>query len=377
MAIQQRNQASNVDDQLRRRTEEALNRTYRAGTNYQTIFRDDLDFEIPMWKCAEGRHTIDVMPFIAGPDMPIDMATRKSQAPEGERAYVLIVGMHRNVGGNNNYACLAWYGQPCPLCKKRQELIANDEPLPNEVKTTVKAIYNIICLDSQAEYDKGIQIWDAPARSTEEEWRELMLGGSGGAIVFADLKMGKSIGFARKGKGQKDTRYTGHQFLDRQQPYGDEMYEEALSLDQLIYIPTPDEMWEAFMSGTGAEEHHSSGSGGRSSSVQVPRKFAAPQPEEQTATERPAPAGPRRFAPKTSVPEASEPSEVSDVSTGDCPHGHIFGKDVNNNLPDCNTCVKWEVCVQAEAQNSDQQRASAPPIKNPPGRSIIRRGIKR
>jgi hypothetical protein len=246
-------------DKLRSGVEKNQERSYKtkdSSGRFKSIFKN-LDGK-SLWKCGEGDHVIDIIPFITGENNPND-------APD-EGAYVLDLWVHYGVGVNDDsYVCMnltgGWH-KPCPICEHVSKLAkrgASDEEL-RKFKAKRRAIYNIVCYDSSQEEDKGIQIWDSPHYMTERQILEIAkIARTGKRIHFADPDRGKSIAFAKKGKGVH-TRYEGMRLQDRDEPIPDDILESAYTLDELIHLPSYEEVAVAFYGDTASDEETGSSS---------------------------------------------------------------------------------------------------------------------
>ena len=89
-------------DRMKRR-KGSLGKRHKAGTKQSgsripTIFdKTKIPAGIEFWKCAEGDHIIDIIPFEAGPDMPFD-ERNQPVSDEGDIDYVLDLFVHMKIG---------------------------------------------------------------------------------------------------------------------------------------------------------------------------------------------------------------------------------------------------------------------------------------
>lgn len=362
-----------MKESLLKKTQDSYDHRDDTGM-FKDIFRDDIE-GLLKWNCKPNQHLIDIIPYQAGDKDP----TRK----EGEWTYVLEVPVHGNVGVNqDSYLCLARYlRQPCPICEYREKLRNQDDYDEEEVKKLYpirRVIYNIICYDDTKEEAKGIQVWLVAHFFMEKKLMAIAKmparGSSGGGYVsFSDPEEGRSIQFERKG-GKNNTEYLGHQFVAREgYTITNEILEQAFPLDQIIHIPTYEEVQKTFFVDTGGE-----------------LESEEQQPETtQIEGEEPEPQPPsRRFRGSAPIPiekEVEKPSTVRDkgvktpAKTGPkCPHGGEFGKDCEE-LSECGKCEVWDDCSplkdKIRADEAEKRKEKEPPLK-PTGRSplIGRRG---
>lgn len=236
---------------LLKRTEEAHQRINEYG-KFGRFYAAPKGSSAPLkiWKCKEGEHIIDIIPFLAGP--------KHHQVREGEPTYLLDIWVHQKVGmDENDIVCLARnYNEPCPICEylnaKRLE-----KDLTEEAEDALKALnpkrrclYNVICYDSTREEDRGVQLWEVAHFLFEKKILSVARNPRGGGFVpFSSPDNGKSIYFEREGSGVTNTQYLGHKFIERQTAITDESLEEAYILDELITKFPYEEIKEMFLGG--------------------------------------------------------------------------------------------------------------------------------
>jgi hypothetical protein len=154
---------------LLKRTEEAHQRINEYG-KFGRFYVARGEKPLKIWKCKEGEHIIDIIPFLAG-------ATHH-QVREGEPTYLLDIWVHQKVGmDENDVVCLARnYNEPCPICeyinaqRLKKDLGEDAEEALKAFNPKRRCLYNIVCSDSTREEDRGVQLVDSfpsPARITE------------------------------------------------------------------------------------------------------------------------------------------------------------------------------------------------------------------
>jgi hypothetical protein len=345
------------------------------------FFKGDLQ-EVNYWNCEEGDHDIDVIPYIAGPNDP--------HKEEGEWTYVLEVFEHRDVGGEEGKSMiclLKTFGLPCPICEHRQQLVKEeaDEDVIKALRTSKypRSIYNVVVYDTEKEEDKGVQVFHTShwlmerhmVKLAESNRRDIELGHPAFKF-FADPDEGYSIRFTRTGKSQ-NTQFLAHQLVERNYVISDEILEQAYQLDQLIHVPTYEEVYEAYWNekypGDGEESEASatraprgeSRRGGRREQVQgeseeggevdyTPPKQqrtaggkgrgrgGASSPPATTRATRGAAKG-RGAPPKRGKQKQEEPAPEEEERS--CPGGGEFGVSAYE-LPHCEKCDIWEPCYE-------------------------------
>jgi len=224
--------------------------TPAKSTAFPTIFlKNKIPAGVEFFRCKEGNHIVDILPWEAGPDMPLDESGVNPITEEGELDYVLDVFVHQNVGNMKLPFVCPWenFREPCPIC----EYIKSNR-LPKEEWSQKRAkrrsIYLIWNRTTSEEEKKGVQIFDAAHFFMEEKLDEIArLPRGGGYITFSDPDSGKSVCWTRKGAGKENTSYLGHKFIDRESKIPDRILDATFSLDQVVAMrPTYDEIKDAF-----------------------------------------------------------------------------------------------------------------------------------
>lgn len=330
---------------------------------FKNIFKEEYSQKV--WKCGEGEHLIDIIPYPAGNYDP--------EAKPGDPTYVLILWVHYAIGVNQDaYVCLARnYNKPCPICEYREEIRRHEdfnEDLVKELTPKRRSIYNVVVYDTDKETAKGVQIFDSAHWCMEKHLAALAKIPERGAsravvpyIYFPDPDEGKTVAFTRKGT-KRNTEFLGHKFLDRDYAIPDEYLEAAFQLDECIIVCEYEEIQLAFM-------------GGADDSAPVeeaPAPTAPPVAETPAIRARrplpnpipaptPAPAAPVNPSPRT---RATAPPPAATTETGEeCPAGGTFGVDAEQ-LEACPTCPLWDACsAEADKIAADLSSKSNPPVR--------------
>jgi len=230
---------------LKKRHNEQIKKT--GSGRFPTIFLPD---KIPtgreFFKCSEGEHIIDIVPFEVGSQMPVDK--NGNQLEEGELHYLIDIHVHQNIGNTNLPFVCPWenFGEPCPICSfiKMQRLDKKDW---QALRPKRRSIYLIWCHDTPEQEKKGLQIFDAAYFFMEEQLDEIAkLPRGGGSIPFSDIDDGMSLVWSRKGSGKENTKYLGHKFIEREIEIPDRICDQAFPLDEAIQMnPDPEVMKKA------------------------------------------------------------------------------------------------------------------------------------
>jgi len=248
-------------DKLKEARKAALLQRMKQGqavsSGIRSYFKEGLE-GVGFWAPKEGDHILDIIPYMAGPDDP--------NVKEGNPTYVLEIYIHPDVGGIENQTMICMektYKKPCPICEHRRSLQKEgaDEDLVKSLQPRryPRSIYNVVCYDSEKDESKGIQIFDTSHYLFEMYLLKLAQGSSRGGqrptgfIPFADPEEGKSIRFTRQGM-KENTRYIAHAFENRNYVISPELLETAHQLDQLIHIPTYEEVYQAYWGETSESE---------------------------------------------------------------------------------------------------------------------------
>jgi hypothetical protein len=322
-------------DSLVRSTERSYAHRDDSG-KFASIFKDDPP--LPMWKCTESSHKIDILPYIVGTNHP------KEQ--EGAFDYLLDVWVHYGVGINEDavVCMLKTYGKKCAVCewqKILREQEGADEDFIKSLNPKRRAIYNIVCLDNEVEKEKGVQVWDASFYLMERCLSPLtrQRDDDDENYYWCDLENGKSVRFERKGTGNTNTQIIGHELIKRKEQYGVDDIDATYQLDMCIKIPDYDELLDSLDDGL----PHRSKSG-----------------EEAGNADRGLRKGLGKPAVRQPEPERSKPKDDDDNKDagkpgvdGECPAGHELGSDMFDKVEDengnliCEECVLWKDCAMA------------------------------
>lgn len=352
---------------LMQRTEESYTRKDSSG-KFKSIFRDDVP-DLKMMKVASGENILDIIPYIAGAHDP--------HVQEGEPTYGLEVYVHNKVGVNeDSYICLArTFNRACPECEEQNRLRNEgaDKDTLDLFKPSRRMLYNVLNYNSRQEEEKGVQVWEAShwlfERLIVPLAKKPRRAGStgGGYIAFSDPDEGKSIRFEKTGE-RLSTDYVGHQFLDRDYKIEDAILNAAKILDEIIYIPTYEEVYTARHGHAPGEEgeaqqeqkqevakEEAPATTGRRTRTPLQEPAAEPEkeePKQEVAKEEPAK---EAAAETTSRRTVRNTPAAEEGSTEKCPSGGVFGVDLDQLKP-CEDCPLWEKCA-AEADKRERAKA--------------------
>lgn len=231
--------------------------TPSKSTAFPTIFlKNKVPAGVNFFICKEGEHIVDILPWEAGPNMPLDDTGTGPITDEGELDYVLDVFVHQNVGSMKQPYVCPWenFRKPCPICEYIKANRLPKEEWSNK-RAKRRSIYLIWNRTTVEEEKKGVQIFDAAHFFMEEKLDEIArLPRGGGYITFSDPDKGKSVCWTRKGSGRENTSYLGHKFIERETKIPDKILDATFSLDSVIHMhPEYEEIEKAFY-GTGEKK---------------------------------------------------------------------------------------------------------------------------
>jgi hypothetical protein len=311
------------------------------------VYSPEMKAKVKFFKCKEDDHEIYIVPYITGDQHP--------RLPEGRGDFVLDIFVHRKVGINeDSIVCLnRTYKEKCPICEYQAQLKEDEdndhEAEIKELNPTRRNLFNIVCQDSPKEEKLGVQIFDVSQWLFTKPLEELAhKKHGGGEIAYADVDEGKVISFRKKGSGATNTEYTAFEFKDRGD-IPDEILDAAVSLDQLIYKPTYEEVLEIFR----PEESEDDPPPKKEVKKEVKKEKEEEEEEQPPEEEKPKSKG----LLKKKSEEKDVPSKVDENL--ECPGGADFGTDFDE-YEECRTCDLKEEC---KAKKEELEKPPEPPKK--------------
>ncbi len=233
---------------MKKRRSNLGRRTKQQGSNKDkrgrlaTIFqKDNMPEGIEFWKCEEGEHLIDILPWFAGENMPQD-DFGNPVSKKGQDDYVLDLFVHSYIGSMKEPFICPYenFGEPCPICEYMKANFIDDKDLYDKLRPKRRTVYLVWVHDSREEEKKGIQIWEVAHYFMEAELSELAkLPRGGGVVEFAHADEGKSIAFNKKGKGKKGIKFSAFKFIDREEEIPDRILDKTFALDNVVSMHPP------------------------------------------------------------------------------------------------------------------------------------------
>lgn len=259
--------------------EQAAKRSYETRDSFgesEDYFKKGV--KIQKWQAKDGEHLLNIIPFIAGKNCP--------NQDEGYATHVLDIWVHQRVGpSSTNHICLAKnFKKPCPLCDLQREMRKDGGFSEDDIKALQpkrRTVYNVVVLDTVDEERKGVQIWEVSFHFMEKHLANLAKNPRGGGFVpFQDPDTGKSISWVIEPKGGYNKDYIGHRFVDRDSEVTDEQLEAAWTLDEIIHIPSYNELQKVAELVRGGAENEDDDQGEPEPPKQERRK-RQPEPEPE------------------------------------------------------------------------------------------------
>jgi hypothetical protein len=256
-------QATAGADDLVKRTEESY-RTKDSSGKYENYLAKNMP--LPTWKCKDGDHVIDIIPWLAGDGLP-------GKLEKGKGTYFLDLWSHQHIGVNEcSYLCLARnFNKPCPICEDVAEMkkkAGYDEKYVKSITAKRRVVYAIMVYDSNKETEAGPFVWEASHWLTEKNIAAIARNRrTGGYVAFANPDTGKSIEFTKEGTGE-NTKYTGFKFTDRDYTISEETLEAVPPLDEYLIEMEYDELLDIYKGSGGGEEEGDEDENMRDSSFQ-------------------------------------------------------------------------------------------------------------
>ena len=331
----------------------------RGGSKNGVMDWRKVDGEVNFFKPAEGKNRINIIPYvIKSKNHPL---VKRGEFEIGDTDYAMDYWVHRSVGlSEANVICLKeTYGKPCPICEQ-SALLAKEgkDKEAKDLKPKRRVIYNIQDLK---EPDK-LKVFEASHNLFEKELiDEARDDEEGGFVDFADVEDGKEVKFRASETSFGKIKYMEFKsfgFEDRDEPIPDELVESAISFDEIMNVPTYEEVEKILY---GQEDEDSD----EDDYDETPKKSSKKVADEDDEDDEPAPAKKSKHRDEEDEDEDDEPpkksskksfDDMEDVEdeppkkAGKCPFGHKFGSDVDG-FDDCDNCDCWDKCTKTYREN--------------------------
>ena len=334
-----------------------------------------VDGEVQFFSPAEGRNRINIIPYIIkSKNHPL---VKKGEFEIGDKDYVMDVFVHRGVGPSEaTVLCLKnTYGKPCPICE--QSAILRKQGKEDEagaLKPSRRVFYNVQDLKNP----DTLKVFEASHYLFEKELiDEARDDDEGGFVDFADEEAGKEIKFrcSKVTKGKLEfNEFKSFSFEDRDDNIPDELLEKAISFDEIMNVPTYEEV-EKILYGRDEDDEddeqddeETEKKSSKKTTVNDDDEQEEPEPKKTTKKKVVVDEDDddeslaKKSAKKSKQIEDEEDDEYEDEYSGKeepvkksskkdcggdcgkCPFGHVFGKDADD-FDDCDDCDVWDKCV--------------------------------
>lgn len=365
-------------------TKEKGNSSKSGIMNYKKV-----DGEVSFFSPQEGRNRINIIPYtIKTKNHPL---VKKGEMEIGDQDYVMDVFVHRGIGPSEaSCICLKQtFGKPCPVCEQSALLRKQGkEKEAGDLKPTRRVIYNVEDLKDSGK----IKVFETSHYLFEKELiDEARDDDEGGFVDFADPENGKEIKF-RCNKVSKNgfqfSEFKSFTFNDRDEPVSDELLESAISFDEIMNIPTYEEVEKILYGQDDDEEDEKPSKKSKNSDddeedddsdeEETPKKNTSKKQVEEDSDDedddepvkKPSkkrheeddsdddeeedekPSKPVKKHSDEDEEDSDEDDETPkkkkscDKNCGECPFGHKFGKDVDK-FDDCDDCDVWDKCINS------------------------------
>lgn len=337
-----------------------------------------------------GRVSFDIIPYTVTDTRHPDKNEEAGVAVEGSPWYKRPFKLHRNVGaGNDTAVCPTSIGKKCPICEYRAKRLKEgaDKEETDALKASLRALY-LVRPKGHKKFEDELHLFDISLYNFQnllnDELEEIEA-----YEVFPDLEEGYTlkVRFDSKtvGGGNPFAQASRIDFVEREEQYSNDDIENSPSLDDILIIPSYDELKAKFFEIDDEED------GGK---LKKPSKKKEEDDDEEEEEEKP-----RRKKPvkddddddeEEEKPRRSKPSKKDDdedeeeeeeeeeekprskktvskkkdddddddeeeeeekpakSSSGKkCPAKHQFGVDTNK-FDDCEDCTLWDACLEAK-----------------------------
>jgi hypothetical protein len=327
-----------------------------------------------IYRPKDGVNHLDILPYLIKTDK------HPQKMHKGDEDYVLDLWVHRFVGASKStFICLqAMYGKNCPICEAREAKMKDPKATKEEInflRPKRRCWYNVVNV-GLPESQQEVQIFEESHFLFEEKLlTRIKVSNKGDGVTIPHLlDDGRTIVFNADEKKTPQGKHFDYTIIDleKRTPYPEKILDSTYSLDDMLVIPTYEEMQMAFLSideeeGLGENEspgHREALSESRPSTPTGLRgglRGDSAGSESVLGRETAINTGRRSLRDEGSAPEPVRevPRDVSVLETGDarCPHGYKFGLE-NSIQQGCGKCdaVTWDACADERTRLISEKR---------------------
>jgi hypothetical protein len=313
-----------------------VDRESRGGGGISTV---SLPQGITLFEPRAGVTRLDFIPYIVTAEKHPDKV-----AP-GELWFRRPIKVHRNIGiDNKTYICpRSEHKKGCPIDEEVHELGKNRTENLETIRTIGtkdRDLFNLIDLDHE---DKGIQLFDISYHLFGKRLREDLKFGKEEYRDFAELQGGFTllVRWSERSFGDRKFYEAARIDFEPREDYNEGILKRVAPLDDILIIPTYEELQEAFLEVAAGDIAPAAGAEPRgapagSSSDISQFRGGGKAPEDTAREEEVLPdTGTRRERTKTPPDTGGEEK---------CPHGGKFGV-TSDELKACDKCKLWDDCM--------------------------------
>lgn len=337
-----------------------------------------------------GRSNLDILPYIVTDARHSDRNEEFEVAIEGSPWYRRPYKVHKNIGvANVSVICPTTFGRKCPICEYRSKLMQPvaeggsgakwDDKSVKDLRASDRNLYYVVPKGS-SKHEERPYIWDISSFCFQDKLNEELLENEEFCeFMSPDEGLMLKIRFSEEKMGGNSFAKTSRiDFEQRDYVYDDAAIRGLTSLDECLDLKEYREIEKLFFEDDGGDEddrdlarredNEEQGEEPRSPSLSKPRPastMAKPRPasvadsesepdeaegeqaeevEEETPPPRQRPASSQVRQPASTKPK---PAAKSVAAEGECPHGHVFGVDVDA-YDECSECTLWSECMDAK-----------------------------
>ena len=309
------------------------------GNRNSVLDYSKVDGEVEFFTPKEGRNRINIVPYeIKSKNHPL---VRKGEMEIGDIDYVMDLWVHKGVGpAEKNVICLKnTFGKPCPICEHASMLRKKgEEDEAKDLKPSRRVIYNVEDLKEPGK----VKVFETSHYLFEKELiDEARDDEEGGFVNFADPEEGKEIKFRASKTSQggfEFNEYKSFSFEDREEPISKKLLAKAISFDEILNVPTTEEVEKIFFGDVDDEENEED----KEEGPKPAKKATKVDDEEDVEEQEEKPKKPAKSEDEDE--EEDEPKKPVKKGSGKCPFGHKFGDDCDV-FEDCDNCAEWDKCA--------------------------------
>jgi len=282
------------------------------------------------------RVRLDFLPYIVTDPNHPDRDDEKEAAVPGTLWYRRPFKTHKNVGYDNvTLVCPTSIGKHCPICEYRQKLLKEGKSWQDKAVSSLtpssRSLYIVVPLDSK-NYEEKPHIWDFSDHLFQNKLN-IELHENREYAIFADLEEGYTLrirfieGQAQKAKFPEANRID---FEERQKKYDKSILDKVPNLDEVLVVLSYEQIEAKFF-----DSEEDTITDVDNAIDEVVEELV--EDEEEISSRKP----------KTVVAKPVVAKSKSTTAEGECPHGHVFGKD-EGAYPECAECAEWNACADAK-----------------------------